>query len=320
MVSHNEGQKIVVSKDGLGDFETVQGAIDSIPVNNTTPVILYIKSGIYKEVVTVPENKPFIKIIGESESNTIITYDNYAGKEKENGEKIGTSGSSSVYFLADDIHVENITIENSFDDTLEVDPAKINGRQAVAAYVSGDRVLFKNVSFLGKQDTLYVHTGTMYFYQCYVAGDVDFIFGAAQAVFEQCHIHSLDRGSTSVNGYVTAASTLLTEPFGLMITDSTFTSDAQANTVYLGRPWPAGGNPNAIGSVLIHNCELGEHIKDEGWTSMSGLNPEEARLYESTNKGPGAIINEKRRQLSEEEVNKWAIQNVLKGWQVSGLV
>ncbi|MCS0543561.1 pectinesterase family protein, partial [Aeromonas veronii] len=90
-----------------------------------------------------------------------------------------------------------------------------------------------------------------------------------------------------------------------------------AGTVYLGRPWPAGGNPNAIGSVVIMNSELGDHIKTEGWTSMSGLNPEDARLFEYKNYGPGAAINESRRQLTDEEAANWTVQNVLDGWDPS---
>lgn len=321
LVNKVETNKIVVSKDGSGDFKTVQEAINSVPENNVNPVIIYIKNGIYKEVVTVSENKRFISLVGESSLNTIITYDNFAGKVKENGENVGTSGSASVYLLADETRVENITLENSYDDSLEIDPVKINGRQAVAVFTSGQHVYFNNVRFLGKQDTLYVHKGTMYYYNCYIEGDVDFIFGAAQAVFNQCQIHSLDRGSKVDNGYVTAASTFISEPFGIMIINSKFTSNAPPKTVYLGRPWPAGGNPDAIGSVLITECELGEHIIIEGWTSMNGrLEPEEARLYEYKNFGPGAATHVKRRQLSEEEVKDWSIQNVLKGWEISELV
>ncbi|WP_347836157.1 pectinesterase family protein [Gracilibacillus sp. JCM 18860] len=150
-------------------------------------------------------------------------------------------------------------------------------------------------------------------------GDVDFIFGAASIVIEDSIIHSYDRGSDSNNGYVTAASTLLSEKYGMLILDSKFTSDAADGTVYLGRPWPAGGNPQARGSVLIKHSELGAHIKEEGWTSMSGLEPEDARLYEYENYGPGAVINENRRQLTDEEAAKWTVPNILKGWDAQAL-
>ncbi|MGP4038471.1 pectate lyase [Gracilibacillus sp. D59] len=300
---------LVVAKDGSGDYETVQAAIDAVPENNRNPVTIFVKDGTYKEVVTIPTNKPFITLLGESKTDTIITYDNYAGRDNGVGGTMGTSGSASVYLRADDLRIENLTLENSFDES-----ANVEGQQAVAVYASGDRQYFKDVRFIGNQDTLYTRSGTQYYGDVYIEGDVDFIFGAASIVIEDSVIHSLDRGSDSNNGYVTAASTLLSDKYGMLIKDSKFTSDAPAETVYLGRPWPAGGNPNAIGSVVIMESELGEHIKPEGWTSMSGLQPEDARLYEYKNKGPGAVINESRRQLTDEEAADWTVQNVLKGW------
>jgi pectin methylesterase-like acyl-CoA thioesterase len=308
--------KITVAKDGSGDYTTVQEAIDAVPVNNTIPTMIYVKNGVYKEVVTIPNNKPFITLTGESADDTIITYDNYAGKDNGVGGTIGTSGSASVYLRASDFRAENLTFENSFDES----STDVSGKQAVAVYASGDRMYFKNVRFIGNQDTLYTHSGSQYFYQSYIEGDVDFIFGGARIVIEDSQIHSLDRGSSTNNGYITAASTLITEPFGMLILNSRLTSDAAPGTVYLGRPWPAGGNPNAIGSVVFMNSELGEHIHPLGWTHMSGLQPEDARLYEYKNYGPGAVINESRRQLTDEEAEQWTITNVLKGWDPTDIV
>ncbi|QGH37049.1 LPXTG cell wall anchor domain-containing protein [Gracilibacillus salitolerans] len=300
---------LVVAQDGSGDYETVQAAIDAVPENNHNPVTIFVKDGTYKEVVTIPTNKPFITLLGESKNDTVITYDNYAGRDNGVGGTLGTSGSASVYLRADDLRVENLTLENSFDESADVE-----GQQAVAVYASGDRQYFNDVRFIGNQDTLYTHSGTQYYGDVYIEGDVDFIFGGARIVIEDSIIHSLDRGSDSNNGYVTAASTLLSDEYGMLFIDSKFTSDAPAETVYLGRPWPAGGNPDAIGSVVIMESKLGEHIKPEGWTSMSGLQPEDARLYEYKNEGPGAVINDSRRQLTDEQAADWTVQNVLKGW------
>nr|WP_238482770.1 pectate lyase [Lederbergia galactosidilytica] len=305
----NLDEKLIVAQDGSGDYDTVQAAIDAIPENNTKPVTLYVKNGIYKEVVKVPKNKPYITMVGESTEDTMITYDNYAGKDNGQGGTIGTSGSASVFLQADDFRAENLTFENAFDESADVD-----GKQAVAVNASGDRMYFKNIRFLGNQDTLLTHSGTQYYNQVYVEGDVDFIFGAARVVFEDSIIHSLDRGSKTNNGYITAASTLLSDEFGMLFLNSKFTSDAAPGTVYLGRPWPAGGNPEAMGSVVIMKSELGEHIHKDGWTSMSGLEPENARLFEYQNYGLGAIVNESRRQLMDEEAAKWTVENVLKGW------
>ncbi|WP_202076567.1 pectate lyase [Caldalkalibacillus salinus] len=301
---------LTVSKDGTGDYTTVQEAIDAVPSNNTQPVEIHISNGIYEEVVTVPADKPYISIIGESAEDTVITYDNYAGKERPNGGTYGTSGSASVFLRASDFTAKDITFENAFDRTLDV-----SGKQAVAVYASGERMAFYNTRFLGHQDTLFVHSGSQYFYQSYIEGDVDFIFGGARAVFEECTIFSLDRGSDSNNGYVTAASTLITQPYGLLFLNSRFESDAPAGTVYLGRPWHPSGNPDAIGSVVIMNSYLGEHIKEVPWTDMSGFSWEDARFYEYQNEGPGAVLNDSRAQLSDEEAAALTVETVLDGWQ-----
>jgi pectin methylesterase-like acyl-CoA thioesterase len=301
---------LTVSKDGLADYTTVQGAIDAIPVNNAEKVEVFIGNGIYKEVVTIPKDKPFIHIKGENVSGTVITYDNYSGKSKPGGGTYGTTGSASVYVYGDDFTAENLTFENSFDEQ----SVNVTNKQAVAVYARGERQTFRNSRFIGNQDTLYVNGGTQYFYQSYIEGDVDFIFGRSSAVFEECDIFSLDRGSSTNNGFVTAASTLITEPYGYLFLNSKLLSNAPAGTVYLGRPWHPSGDPNAIGSVVFMNSYLGPHIIAQGWTDMSGFSYKDARFYEYKNYGPGAVINEDRRQLSDEEAKQYTIENVLKGW------
>lgn len=141
-----------------------------------------------------------------------------------------------MFIYADHFRAENLTFENSFDRT-KTDTA---GTQAVAVYSKGSRISFKHARFLGRQDTLFVNDGEQYFDNCYIEGDVDFIFGGARAVFDQCRIHSVDRGSATNNGYITAASTHITKRFGFFIVNCTLTSDAADGTVYLGRPWHPG--------------------------------------------------------------------------------
>ncbi len=301
--------KLTVAKDGSGDYTTVQAAVDAVPKDNTDRVEIFIKNGTYKEVITVPADKPFISFIGESSTGTILTFDNYAGRERPEGGTFGTSGSASVYLYGNDFTAENLTFENSFDENTDT-----KGKQAVAVYTRGERQAFKNVRFIGNQDTLYTNGGTQYFYQCYIEGDVDFIFGGARAVFEECTIYSYNRGSDTNNGYVTAASTMITEPYGYLILNSRLESDAAAGTVHLGRPWHPSGNPDAIASVVYMNTYLGAHINPEGWTDMSGFSAKDARFFEYKNFGPGAVVNESRRQLTDEEAKQYTIENVLKGW------
>ncbi|MCR2807386.1 pectate lyase [Paenibacillus soyae] len=302
--------ELTVAQDGTGDYRTVQAAIDAVPAGNGAPVTIHVKNGIYKEVVRIPSDKPFITLVGEDSQKTVITYDNYSGRDNGAGGTFGTSGSATAFIQANDVTVRNMTFENSTDESKVTEKDK----QAVAMNVRGDRVSFANVRFLGNQDTLLTNGGTQYFSQCYIEGDVDFIFGGSRAVFDDCTIHSLDRGSDTNNGYITAASTLIEEPYGYLILNSRLTSDAPAGTVYLGRPWHPSGNPNAIASVVFMNTEMGPHIKDEPWTDMSGFSWKEARFAEYKNTGEGAVVNEFRKQLTDEEAAEWTVENVLKGW------
>lgn len=233
---------IIVAKDGTGNFTTIQAAIDSVPSNSSKRTVIFVKNGTYKEVVTIRKNN--IHLIGESNTKTIITYDNYAGKLKPDGTTYGTSGSASFYLYGTDTILENITIENSFDESIDV-----KDKQAVAAYIRGDRQIIKNCIFIGNQDTLYAHSGRQYYVNCKIIGDTDFIFGGATAVFENCEIVSTPKG-----GYVTAASTDL-ENYGFLFLNCRLTSDAPKNSTYLGRPW----RPNAY--VVYKTCYLGAHIR-----------------------------------------------------------
>lgn len=292
---------------GSGDYVTVQDAVDAVPGNNTEPVEIYVKNGVYKEVVKVPADKRFITKIGESAENTILSYDNYAKKSKPEGGTYGTSGSASVFLYASDFTAKNLTMQNTFDEsTVE------GGSQAVAVHTRGERMAFYNVRFIGNQDTLLANSGSQHFNKCYIEGDVDFIFGVARAVFDDCDIVSVDRGSSTNNGYITAASTNITEPYGFLFVNSRLKSEAAEGTVYLGRPWHPGGDPNAIASVVFKNSELGAHIHKDGWTDMSGFSAKDARFYEYQNSGPGASIT--RRQLTDEEAKLYTVENVLRGW------
>ncbi|MBP3888869.1 MAG: pectate lyase [Cellulosilyticum sp.] len=300
--------KLVVDQKGKGDFTTVSEAISNAPVGSKVPVNIYIKSGTYKEVVTIDKNLSNINLIGEDAASTVLTFDNYSGREKAAGGTFGTSGSASTFIKGSDIVVKNITFENAFDEA----STDAKDKQAVALYVSGERVAFEDCRFIGNQDTLYTNDGSQYFKNCYIEGDVDFIFGEAQAVFEGCQIHSLTKGSDTNNGYVTAASTQIKDTYGYLFKNCTLTSDAPVGTVYLGRPWHPSGDVNAIASVVFMNCELGEHINPVGWTDMSGFKAEDARFAEYQNTGKG--VNKERTQLTAQEASKWTVSNVLNGW------
>lgn len=299
-----------VSQTGGGTYSCIQDAINAACNSQLEQVEILIKPGIYKEVIHIPKSQTKIKLKGEAASRTVITYDNYAGMLNEAGRRLGTGNSATVFIDADDFSAEGITFENSYyrpglDDA---------GRQAVAVNTAGERNVFTACCFKGYQDTLYTREGSCYFKQCYIEGDIDFIFGAAQAVFEDCELCSLYGGSSTDNGYVTAASTKADQPYGFLFENCRLTADSRmpAHTVYLGRPWhPSSETQPICVSTVFKNCELGAHIKKEGWTFMGQVQPETERLYEYKSTGEGAFINEQRRQLTSQEAEAYSKEKVL---------
>jgi pectin methylesterase-like acyl-CoA thioesterase len=302
----------VVAPDGSGTHTTVQAAINAAPSGST----ILVKKGTYKGNVTVPSSKTGITLVGETgNAADVVIHDNRcASCSNGNGGTWGTSGSASVLLQGANFTAEDLTFANTYDE------AANGNSQAVAVKVQGDRMVFDNVRFLGNQDTLLTDSASattvsrQYYHDCYVEGDVDFIFGRGTAVFDGCRIHSLNRGSTTNNGYIVAPSTEITNPYGMLFYQCELTSNAPSNSVYLGRPWPAGGSTTARGQVLYRQTVMGAHLRTaEPWSDMSGLAWEDARLREYQNTGPGATVNANRPQMSSGDAANYEPVDYLRG-------
>ena len=271
---------LVVSRDGTGDFRTLQEAVESARAFMDYTVTIYVKNGVYKEKVIVPSWVENIDIIGEDRDKTIITYDDHA-----NINKMGTFRTYTVKVEGSDITFKNLTIENN--------AAQLG--QAVALHTEGDRLKFINCRILGNQDTIY--TGAkftrLYFKDCYIDGTTDFIFGPSTALFEDCIIHS------KRNSYVTAASTPKEAKYGYVFKHCKLTAEPGVDKVYLGRPW----RPYAY--TLFIECELGKHIVPAGWHNWGKQSNEEtARYMEYKNTGEGANVSERvawSKQLTKKD-------------------
>lgn len=292
---------ITVAKDGSGNYSTVQAALDAISSGNTKPVTVYIKKGVYKEVIIVDARKNFITLKGEDKNKTILSFDNHAGTRLSNGDTLNTWTCASFFVYGNDFHAENLSFENN---------AGFTAGQAVALRVEGNRVSFKNCRIVGFQDVLFLSGSGVkhYFKDCYIEGTTDFIFGAATAVFEQCHIHS------KKNSHVTAASTNSIIPYGFVFFNCTLTADSNINKVSLGRPW----SPTA--SVTYINCWMGKHIIATGWDNWRNpANESTVRYAEYNSTGPGANPAARvpwSKQFGNEEVKKISLNNILGEWDI----
>lgn len=293
---------IVVAKDGTGNYTTVQAAINSVPNNSSTRTTIYIKNGTYKEKINIGSSKINITLIGESKEGTILTYNDAASTPNSSGGTLGTTGSASITVAGSGFQAENITFENSYDEVAN------GSSQAVAMLAKADKMIFKNCAFKGNQDTLYANSGRQYYYNCYIEGDVDFIFGAATAVFHNCEIYSLNRSG----GCVTAPSTKAGQKGYLFYKCRLTSSSSTPKSIYLGRPWiPSSSTDSITPKVLFRECELGNHITAVGWTSMSGNNPENYEMWEYLNTGAGA--NPSRKQLPSSRASEYTMEKFLEG-------
>ena len=314
-------EQITVDPGGGGDVMTVQAAVDAAPVDSQEQITILVRPGAYRETVTVPADKPHLAIVGTTgrPEDVVIVGDHCNGCLKPDGTTYGTTGSATVTLKGDDFSARAVTFANDFDEAAH---PEISGKQAVAVKTTGDRMVFQNVRFLGNQDTLYVdapgwaYISRVYVRDSYVEGDVDFIFGRATAVFDHVRIHGLDR-SLNPAGYFTAPSTQIANPHGYLITHSVLTSDAPAQTYFLGRPWHPSNDPNAQAQVVIRDSELPAAIKTAPWTDFSGFSWRDARFAEYRNYGPGALPEggdtTDRPQLTAEQAETFVLSAYLSG-------
>ena len=289
---------LVVSRDGTGEFRTIDEAIEVCRAFMDYTKVIYVKKGVYKEKLIIPSWLTNITICGEDRDNTIITWDDHAnikmpvgGLDSEaavKGKPMGTFRTYTLKVQGSYITLKDITIENN--------AAKLG--QAVALHTEGDHILVQNCRLLGNQDTVYTGVGgtRVAFYDCYIEGTTDFIFGPSIAWFQNCEIHS------KANSYITAASTPAGQKYGYVFYKCRLTADKDVDKVYLGRPW------RPFAATIFIDCELGKHIRPEGWHNWNNAkNEETARYAEYSNKGEGASTKNRvkwSKQLTKKEAAK----------------
>ena len=288
-----DDSNIIVAQDGSGDFTKIQDAINAAKAFPDDRITIFVKNGVYYEKVKIYSWNPKISLIGESREKTIITFDDYFNKIN-----IGRNSTFHTYTVlveGNDFFAKNLTIQNSSGEV----------GQAVALNVNANRVMFTNCSFLGNQDTLYTSgEGTKnYFKDCYIEGTTDFIFGDATVLFENCIIKSRK------NSYITAASTPQNSTFGYVFKNCKLIANESTDAVYLGRPW------RIYAKTVFINCEMGKHIKSEGWDNWSKPEAEKTSFYAEYNCTGEGFQPEKRvswsHHLTKSEAKKYTLDAIL---------
>ncbi len=320
----------IIAKDGSGDFTSLQAAIDAIPGGGRAPTILLLRMDEYRERVVV--NKDNVRIVGEARDRTVLTYSACAKDPDENGEERGTFLSFTLLVTGNNVEVENLTIRNDAGDGRQVG-------QAVAVYAAGDRGVWRNCRFIAHQDTLFCGPmmplvedfiaprvsradsvpqvnepaftrGRQYFENCFIRGDVDFIFGSYRCWFERCELFMNARG-----GFYTAANTPEGQPYGFVFHRCRLTGECEDGAAYLGRPW------RKFARTLFLRCEMDAHVAPLGFIDWDAERVVTGLLGEWRTEGARAEQSARhpaQRRLSDEEAALVTLPEVLggaDGWQ-----
>ncbi|MBQ2842967.1 MAG: right-handed parallel beta-helix repeat-containing protein [Alistipes sp.] len=282
----------VVDCNGKGDYTSLQECLDALPSKSPVWRTITVKEGVYREKVTIDVYKDKLTIVGEGDVK--IVWDDHTGKVVD-GYTMTTYDSWTMSIQADEVHLQNLTIENSA------------GRvgQAVAVETRGDRIIIENCRMLGNQDTFFTkdYVARVYVKNCYIEGTTDFIFGASTTVFDNCEIHCKQ------DSYITAASTAERTIYGYIFRNCRISCGEEVTAMYLGRPWKSTGR-----TVWIE-CYMPEQIHPEGWHNWGAKDREERSFYaEYKCYGPGADRSKRVKwshELTDEQVaNEYTLEKI----------
>lgn len=295
----NDGDKV----NGIETYKTVQAAVDSVSSANSERVIILVKEGDYEEHLIV--SSPYITLIGEDSEKTRIFYDT---KEWVGGD-MGLRCAVKINATATGFSAENLTIENTYK---YLGNGTISNESCDALRNDAANASYINVRILGYQDTLCANGGTQYYYKCYIAGNVDFIYGnEPRALFNECKL-AFRYNANKNSGYVCAPKTGALAAYGLTFNNCQVISEegCSGSKYYLARPW---GQDAYITWI---NCYMGKMIRANSanpYSDMSGALASKARFYEFGSFGPGYAININRRQISKSTADSMITASYL-GW------
>ncbi|KAL2316712.1 hypothetical protein Fmac_030588 [Flemingia macrophylla] len=300
----NISYTIIVSKQDKSTFTTIQAAVDSIKNNNDEWVKIHIKADTYmlyimipilqlcREKVQIPKEKPCIILEGEGRQNTMISYSDHNG----------TSSSSIFISWPPNVILSDITFKNWFDlmGSQSIQPAP-------AAAIYGDKSVFFKCGFISYQDTLFDEMGRHYFKDCYIQGEVDFIYGGGQSYYEACTINATKTKNTTSSGFVTAQCRFSeSDPSGFVFRSGCVTGIGEVN---LGRAW------GPYSRVIFYGTYFSSIVTPQGWDSWDYAGQESKLTYAEVDCfGPGANTSERvqwGKKLSNSQLNEFSLSSFI---------
>ncbi|KMZ73445.1 pectin methylesterase, family CE8 [Zostera marina] len=264
--------KITVAKDGSGTHTSINAALKDVPLKSTARTVIYVKEGIYNEYVEIEKKMKNIMMIGDGKSLTVIT----GSKNFVDGTptfKSATLIASGEGFIAIDLSIVNT--------------AGYKKHQAVAMRSNADKSVFYRCKFDAYQDTLYTHSMRQFYRDCDVLGTVDFIFGNAAVVFQNCRLMPRLPGPGQKVLITAQGKTDKNQNTGTSIQNCYVVAYGQIGDtpVYLGRPW------KAYATTVFMKTALPSFLHKEGWLAWEGSSGPKTIFYgEYQNTGTGSSV------------------------------
>ncbi|CAK8563918.1 unnamed protein product [Lathyrus sativus] len=267
----------VVAADGSGNYLNVMDAISAAPESSMKRYVIHVKKGVYNENVEIKKKKWNIMMIGDGMDATVIS----GSRNFIDGWTTFRSATFAVSgrgFIARDI---------SFQNT-----AGAVKHQAVALRSDSDLSVFYRCGIFGYQDSLYTHTMRQFYRECRITGTVDFIFGDATAVFQNCQILAKQGMPKQKNTITAQGRKDPNQPTGFSFQFCNISADTDllpsVGTIptYLGRPW------KTYSRTIFMQSYMSDAIRPEGWLEWDGSFALDTLYYgEYMNSGPGAGLS-----------------------------
>ncbi|XP_012574358.1 pectinesterase/pectinesterase inhibitor PPE8B-like [Cicer arietinum] len=225
--------------------------VHAAPSSSEKRYVIFIKRGVYMENVEVEFDKKNLMMIGE-----------------------GVMGGG---FIARDM---------SFRNT-----AGPMGEQAVALKSLSDFSVFYRCGIFGYQDSLYAHSNRQFYRDCKISGTMDFIFGYAIAVFQNCKLlvkNGLPKQSNTITaqgGKVNGDLTGFSFQFCNISADFDLLPFVKSTSTFFGRPW------QSYSTTIFMQSYLSDVLSPKGWLGWNKSQYLDTLYYaEYKNYGPGAKI------------------------------
>ncbi|KAH6822166.1 Plant invertase/pectin methylesterase inhibitor superfamily [Perilla frutescens var. hirtella] len=297
---------IIVSSDGNGTYKTITEAIKKAPEYSNRRFIIYVRAGKYEEdILKVGRKKTNLMFIGDGKGKTVIA----GGKSVQDNMTTfhtATFAATGSGFIARDITFENY--------------AGAGKHQAVALRVGADHAVIFRCNVIGYQDTLYAHSQRQFYRECDIYGTVDFIFGNAAVVFQNCSIHARKpmpfqkNTITAQNRKDPNQNTGISIHACRIVAEADLEASKAAYPTYLGRPW------KLYSRTVYMQSYIGDHVHPRGWLEWNATFALDTLYYgEYMNYGPGGAIGQRvtwpgyRVITAVEEASKFTVGQFIFG-------